>query len=99
MTHENQYRRPLLMMALSFVAMYLLMYTMVDKLGNVYNNFNQFYMAGLMTMPMLLLELLFMGSMYPNKRLNWAIVAVSLIVGLPFSQQSGCKLRSRTSNS
>ena len=41
------------MMGLSFVAMYALMYAMVDQWANVYNNVNQFYMAGLMAAPML----------------------------------------------
>ncbi|MBD4094069.1 DUF305 domain-containing protein, partial [Xanthomonas citri pv. citri] len=53
------------MMGLSFVAMYALMYAMVDQWANVYNNVNQFYMAGLMAAPMLLIELWLMSSMYP----------------------------------
>jgi hypothetical protein len=40
--------------ALSFISMYVLMYAMVDRFANVYPNFNQFYMAGLMTAPMVL---------------------------------------------
>lgn len=35
--------------ALSFAAMYGLMYAMLDRLDNVYPNLNQLYMAGLMT--------------------------------------------------
>jgi hypothetical protein len=45
---ENHYRHLLIMVILSFVSMYILMYAMVNTLDNVYNNFNQFYMAGLM---------------------------------------------------
>jgi len=45
------------MTALSFVAMYFLMYVMVNALDNVYMNFNQVYMAGLMAAPMVLIEL------------------------------------------
>ncbi|MGH8242819.1 MAG: DUF305 domain-containing protein [Steroidobacteraceae bacterium] len=40
------------MAVLSFVAMYVLMYAMVDRVHNVYSNLNQVYMAGLMAMPM-----------------------------------------------
>src|SRR3954468_3339722 len=58
------------MVMLSFLAMYILMYAMVNSLGNVYNNLNQFYMAGLMAMPMAIIELLLMAAMYPNKRIN-----------------------------
>ncbi len=88
MQHDNamtggHYRRLLLMTVLSFIAMYILMYAMVDRLGNVFNNVNQFYMAGLMTAPMVVLELLLMGSMYKDKKLNAILVgagALALIV-------------------
>jgi hypothetical protein len=76
---ENHYRHLLIMAVLSFLAMYILMYAMVDVIGNVYNNFNQFYMAGLMTAPMVLIELLVMRAMFQNQRLNLLIVAVSVI--------------------
>ena len=49
---RSHYRRLLVMTALSFVAMYVLMYAMVDRFDNVYSNFNQVYMAGLMTASM-----------------------------------------------
>ncbi|MBN2115245.1 MAG: DUF305 domain-containing protein [Anaerolineales bacterium] len=75
----NHYPKLLIMAVLSFISMYILMYSMVNTIGNVYNNFNQFYMAGLMTAPMVIFELLLMKSMYPDKRLNLVILAVSLI--------------------
>ena len=40
-----QYKRLIWMVVISFTAMYILMYSMVDKLANVIPNFNQFYMA------------------------------------------------------
>lgn len=76
---ENHYWHLLIMVVLSFLAMYILMYAMVNVFGNVYNNFNQFYMAGLMTAPMVLIELLVMRAMFQNQRLNLLIVAVSVI--------------------
>jgi len=81
---ENHYRHLIIMAILSFIAMYILMYSMVNTLGNVYNNFNQFYMAGLMTAPMVLIELIVMRAMYPNKRLNLLIIAISIIALLGF---------------
>jgi uncharacterized protein (DUF305 family) len=81
---ENHYRHLLIMAALSFIAMYILMYAMVDTIGNVYNNFNQVYMAGLMTAPMVLIELFVMRSMYQDKRLNTLIIAGSILAGLVF---------------
>ena len=81
---ENHYRHLLIMAVLSFIAMYILMYTMVNTFGNVYNNFNQFYMAGLMTAPMVVIELAVMRSMYHDKRLNALIIAGSVIAALVF---------------
>ena len=79
MDHEQNYRRLIAMIALSFISMYTLMYAMVDSFGNVYSNFNQFYMAGLMTMPMVILELSLMGRMYQNKKLNTVIMGLAVI--------------------
>lgn len=78
------YRSLLVMSVLSFISMYVLMYAMVDIFGNVYSNFNQFYMAGLMTAPMVVIELLVMRAMYEDKRLNTIILAASVIAGLLF---------------
>jgi hypothetical protein len=69
------------MAVLMFGAMYLLMYAMLDRFANVYLNFNQAYMAGLMTAPMVLLEFVLMRAMYRNRRVNAVIVTVSLLVG------------------
>lgn len=72
------------MIALSFGSMYVLMYAMVDVAANVYNSFNQVYMAGLMAAPMLAIELSVMRGMYPNKRLNAILIAASLVVAAVF---------------
>jgi len=80
----SHYRGLLIMAVLSFIAMYILMYAMVNTLDNVYNNFNQFYMAGLMAAPMVLIELFVMRSMYQDKRRNTLIIAVSVIAALLF---------------
>ncbi len=58
--------------------MYILMYMMVDTYANVYPNLNQLYMAGIMTVPMILIELVLMKSMYTNKKLNTLIVTSSV---------------------
>lgn len=77
--HRNHYIKLAVMAVLSFVAMYILMYAMVDRFGNVFSNVNQFYMAGLMTAPMVAIEILLMGEMYRNRMANVAILAVSLV--------------------
>ena len=81
---ENHYGHLLLMAVLSFIAMYILMYAMVNTFDNVYNNFNQFYMAGLMTAPMVLIELFVMRSMFHDKRLNALIVGGSILAAVAF---------------
>ena len=77
----NHYPQLAIMAVLSFVAMYILMYSMVNTLGDVYNNLNQFYMAGLMAAPMIVIELVVMRAMYHNAKLNRLITGASVIVG------------------
>ena len=77
---RESYGRLAVMTILSFVAMYVLMYAMVNRFGNVYASFNQFYMAGLMTAAMIAIELIIMGGMYPNKSLNIGLVVASVVV-------------------
>lgn len=76
---KTHYRKLILMAVLSFVSMYVLMYSMINSIQNLYPNINQFYMAGLMTMPMIIIEVLLMRGMYQNKKLNAGILATSLI--------------------
>lgn len=89
------YKKLAIMIVLSFIAMYILMYAMVDTLANVVPNVNQFYMAGLMTMPMLIIELLVMGSMYMKKKLNIVLLCTGfagiVIFFLCIHQQAGVK--------
>lgn len=75
----NNYLRLLAMAVLSYVAMFALMYAMVNTFADVFANLNQFYMAALMVFPMILIELLLMRSMYPNSAMNMAIAAFSLL--------------------
>lgn len=76
---KSHYGRFGLMLLLSLLAMYVLMYAMVNEAANALPNFNQFYMAGLMVAPMALIELLLMRAMYPNRILNTVIVAISVV--------------------
>ena len=83
-SNTMMYKKLALMIVLSFIAMYVLMYSMVDTFQNVIFNVNQFYMAGLMTMPMLILELAIMGGMYMNKKLNRVLFATGFILLVAF---------------
>lgn len=75
-----KYFKLLLMTILSFISMYILMYIMVNSYLNVYSNLNQVYMAGVMTIPMILIELFLMKSMYDNKKLNALILMFSALI-------------------
>jgi hypothetical protein len=77
--HHAMYRYFSIMLLLSFLAMFAFMYAMVDAFANVYPNLNQAYMAGLMVAPMAILELVIMGSMYPDKKLNKILIVVSVV--------------------
>ena len=90
---EHHYRNLVVMALLSFISMYILMYAMVDRFGNVYSSVNQAYMAGLMTAPMIVIELVIMRGMYHNRRLNALITGASVVAGVAFflfiRQQTG----------
>ena len=81
---QNHYLRLVGMIVLSFISMYALMYSMANSFADVYNSLNQVYMAGLMTAPMVVIELWLMSSMYKQKRLNAVVIAVSITAGILF---------------
>ena len=82
--NSHHYRGLLIMTALSFASMYVLMYAMVDAFGNVYNSVNQVYMAGLMTAPMVVIELVVMRGMYMDARRNMLIAGAAVVLGIVF---------------
>ena len=81
-THLSHYGRLLLMALLSFASMYVLMYAMVDTAANAIPNLNQVYMAALMTAPMVVMELLMMRAMFPDKRRNALILGAAVLLGV-----------------
>ena len=88
--HEGAARHHYLMfavnMALSLVAMYLLMFSMIDGWSDFRNNLNTLYMALAMVAPMGVIMLATMGGMYANKRANLALcVALLALFALAFA--------------
>jgi len=67
---RSHYGRLTINLILSFIAMYLVMFAMIDGIDDFYNNINMIYMAAMMLAPMAVLMLWLMGSMYANRRLN-----------------------------
>lgn len=76
------YKRFAVMAVAMFAAMYFLMYAMIDRLDNLIPNINNLYMTLLMVSAMLVIELWIMKGMYQNKKINWAIIAFSLAIGI-----------------
>ncbi|QDP84899.1 DUF305 domain-containing protein [Chryseobacterium sp. SNU WT5] len=79
-SHSNPYPKFLLMMAVSFIVMYVVMYFNTYELDHVYFSMTRFYMTCLMIASMALLMFGFMLKMYKNKKHNIAIVVGSLLL-------------------
>jgi hypothetical protein len=76
----KMYAKLAVMSVLSFVAMYVLMYSMVDVYADAYLSLSRAYMALAMTAPMLIFAILIMGSMYKNRSANIAIVVGGVLL-------------------
>ena len=76
----GSYGKFALMLLVSFVVMYAVMYLNTYALDHVYFGMTRFYMTFLMIAPMALIMLGFMRGMYRNKKINTSIVAASVVV-------------------
>lgn len=81
---KGEHDRPYLMfwvnMILGLAVMYVVMFTMIDGLGDFRNNLNMFYMAVTMWAPMGIFMLATMPGMFPRRRLNVALHLVFAIL-------------------
>jgi hypothetical protein len=78
----SPYLRFALMMIVSFVLMYGIMFFNLDVFDHVYLSPTRTYMTFLMIMPMILVMMGFMWSMYKNKTLNYLIMGTAVVVGV-----------------
>jgi uncharacterized protein (DUF305 family) len=76
---KRNYQKFALMIVISFLIMYGVMFTNVAQLDHIMLSNTRTYMTLLMIAPMALLKLIFMGSMYKNKKLN-AFIATTAIL-------------------
>lgn len=76
----NNYPKFALMLAVSFVIMYTVMFLNVDEFNHVYLSLTRVYMTLLMVAPMALLMVLLMPMMYKNKKMNTVIIFSGIIV-------------------
>ncbi|WP_338378041.1 DUF305 domain-containing protein [uncultured Flavobacterium sp.] len=72
---KNPYPKFGLIMAVSFVIMYLVMFLNVAEFDHVLNSLTRFYMTTLMIATMAITMLIFMWKMYPNRKINIGIIA------------------------
>jgi len=77
---NNNYRKFILMLVLSFIIMYGVMFLNVDKIEHVYLSTTRLYMTLLMVAPMALVMLVMMPMMYNNRKLNTVISISSIAV-------------------
>ena len=82
MDSATPYKKLALVITINGVIMFLLTYAMIDRFDHFYANINRVYMSVMMVAPMVVLMLLVMGSMYKNKKLNYALIAVFAAIGL-----------------
>jgi len=74
------YNKFALMLCISFVVMYGVMFLNVSSTDHIYISLNRGYMALLMVAPMAIIMLLMMGHMYNNKKKNAMILVSSIVV-------------------
>jgi uncharacterized protein (DUF305 family) len=74
------YKKFSLMMLISFIIMYIVMFLNMDKLDHYYTSATRIYMALLMVAPMVVIMMLMMGKMYPNKKWNTSIIIGSVVL-------------------
>ena len=82
----GEYAKLILNSVLSLIAMYFVMFSMIDGWDDFRNNLNMLYMALTMVAPMGVIMLATMGSMYQNKVLNiFAYIGFGLLFILAFA--------------
>ena len=74
------YKKFLLMMVISFIIMYIVMFLNMDKLDHYHTSATRIYMALLMVAPMAIVMMLMMGKMYPDKKWNTSIIIGSAVL-------------------
>ncbi len=77
---QHHYRRLALMLLISFVIMYSVMFLNVHRLSHIYLSLTRTYMSLLMVTPMAVLMLLMMPKMYQNQKLNRIILISAGVV-------------------
>ena len=76
----RSYKMLSVMMIISFLIMYIVMFLNMDSIGHYHTSATRIYMAIMMVAPMAVVMMMLMGKMYPNKKKNTAIIITAIIV-------------------
>jgi hypothetical protein len=77
---KMSYKKFLLMLLVSFIFMYGIMFLNIVELNHFYFSINRIYMALLMASVMAVIMMAMMYKMYPDKKRNNIIMIISLVV-------------------
>jgi uncharacterized protein (DUF305 family) len=75
-----RYKKFVVMMLISFLIMYLVMFLNIDNISHYHTSTTRIYMALLMVAPMAVVMMGMMGRMYPSRKTNIGIIVVGAIV-------------------
>ncbi len=74
------YKKFTLMLSVSFIVMYLIMFLNIVDINHFYISATRIYMALLMASSMGVIMMLMMGNMYPDKKTNTGIIIGSILI-------------------
>ena len=78
--NKGNYKRFGLMLSISFVIMYAVMFLNVASEDHIYLSLSRLYMTLLMVSPMAIVMLFLMKMMYPDKKKNLIIYISSVVI-------------------
>ena len=77
---KSNYGKFAIMLGTSFIIMYAVMFLNADVFDHVMLSYTRTYMTILMVAPMAFTMLLFMWGMYTNRKMNFIILGLSIII-------------------
>lgn len=77
---QMSYKKFTLMLSVSFIVMYLIMFINIVDINHFYISATRIYMALLMASSMGVIMMLMMGNMYPDKKTNTGIIIGSILI-------------------
>jgi membrane-associated HD superfamily phosphohydrolase len=77
---ESGYKKLAIAQSINAVIMFFVMYVMIDQLSHFHFNINKVYMTLLMVLPMLVVMLLVMRSMFMNRQRNIALITGAVVL-------------------